>query len=554
MRRILRAFIWMRWRMLVNSLERTGSRDTLERFSLAIEKLGPILAIVLLVPSALMLAALGAAAGYSLARGDAEAITFQAARFILLLLPAVVVVGPLVMPGSDRANPTRLLLLPISRSTLYFAHTAASFGDPWTILSAPLIVFLAIGLLAGGAPLASLAALIGAVLLIAVLVGMGGLVISVLHLVFRNRRRGELVALIFIVFVPLVSMVPALIANAHEDAAGTSLPAWLMTAGTAAIGLLPPHMYLTATQRAADGMFVASLGSLMALTAFGVLVHALGFRAFRSVLDSPASSGGRRDGRMNRAWTLRIPGLSTAASAVALAHVRLALRTPRGRSILLSPLMLFVFFGVVMWRGAGAMDFGPFKFQSGLGLAAFTSFFCLMSVVPISMNQFAVDGAGLTMTLVSPLTEKELLAGKAVGNAIIGVAPSLVCLLASLLMFPGGSPALWIAIPLGLIAVYLIVAPVAAIASATFPKAVDLNSIGSNNAHGLAALAGMVSFVAASAPPLLLVFAATTLLKRPGLAPVFIAAWCLVAYAINRILFVIAARVFERRRENLAML
>ena len=35
MLRILRAFAWMRWRVLINSLERNSSRDTLERLSLA---------------------------------------------------------------------------------------------------------------------------------------------------------------------------------------------------------------------------------------------------------------------------------------------------------------------------------------------------------------------------------------------------------------------------------------------------------------------------------------------------------------------------------------
>src|SRR5205085_9287024 len=56
MLRILKAFAWLRWRMLVNALERTGSRDALERFSIAIEKLGPILAGILMIPSALGIA------------------------------------------------------------------------------------------------------------------------------------------------------------------------------------------------------------------------------------------------------------------------------------------------------------------------------------------------------------------------------------------------------------------------------------------------------------------------------------------------------------------
>ena len=558
MPRILRAFAWMRWRMLMNSLERTGSRDALERFSLAIEKLGPILAAILMVPSALMLAGLGAAAGFSLARGDADAVTFQAARYILLLLPVVVLVGPLLLPGSDRTNPVRLLLLPIPRSTLYVAQSASALGDPWNILSAPLILFLAAGLLAGGAPLAALVALAGALLLIAVLLGLGTLVTSALHLLFRDRRRGELVALLFIVFIPLASMIPAMLAQGslrhqpQDDA--TTVPAWVEAASRTALDALPPEIYLTAARRAAAGDYAGSGVSLIALTAIGTIIHVVGLSMFRRVLDSPASSGARRTGQMRAAWARRLPGLSAGASAVALAHLRLALRTPRGRSILLSPLMLFVFFGFFMYRGSGSMDFGPFQFQSGVGLAAFTSFFCLMSVVPISMNQFAVDRAGLTRALLSPLTETELLVGKAVGNALIGMAPSLMCFVAALMLFPGGSPALWATIPMGLTACYLIVAPIAAIASATFPKSVDLNTIGSNNAHGIAALMGMVSFVAGAAPPALLTLLAVTFLDRPVLAPVFVAAWCLVAYVIARLLFVPARRIFRKRRENLAML
>ena len=69
MLRILRAFVWMRWRVLVNSLERTGARDPLERFSIAMEQIAPLMAIVLLVPSVLGAAGLGASAGYALA-GD----------------------------------------------------------------------------------------------------------------------------------------------------------------------------------------------------------------------------------------------------------------------------------------------------------------------------------------------------------------------------------------------------------------------------------------------------------------------------------------------------
>ena len=122
-------------------------------------------------------------------------------------------------------------------------------------------------------------------------------------------------------------------------------------------------------------------------------------------------------------------------------------------------------------------------------------------------------------------------------------------------MFPGGSPALWLAIPIALTSVYLVVAPIAAILSAIFPRVVDLNSIGSgSNAHGLAGLLGLLAFVAAGVPCLLIVMAASRWIQRPALVPVLLLGWCAVAYGVNLVLFSLARTIFARRRENLAML
>ena len=52
------------------------------------------------------------------------------------------------------------------------------------------------------------------------------------------------------------------------------------------------------------------------------------------------ASGGARPSELSAAGASGFPGLSRASAAVAQAQVRLALRTPRGRSILLSPLIV----------------------------------------------------------------------------------------------------------------------------------------------------------------------------------------------------------------------
>ena len=63
---------------------------------------------------------------------------------------------------------------------------------------------------------------------------------------------------------------------------------------------------------------------------------------------------------------------------------------------------------------------------AGLSLATFGSFICLFSILPLAMNQFAIDKAGFTRYMLSPLSIGELLHGKAVGNALIAAGPARV--------------------------------------------------------------------------------------------------------------------------------
>ena len=557
---MLKAFAWMRWRMLANAIEHSGSRDTLQRFSIAMENLGPIIAAVLLIPSAIMLLGLGVTAGHMMADGGAYVDgVVNLTRILLLLVPVLVIFGPLLMPAADRTNPVRLLLLPIPRHTLYVAQSSAAFGDPWTMLMVPLVLGVPIGLAVAGAMVPAVLAAAGAILLILAIIGLSSLATSVLHLVARDRRRGELMALLLIIVLPLVGMVPGLMAGGSKRRNGEPrqplLPAWTQTYASRALSFHPAQMFTTGTRHAVAGDTSAAVRSLAALGAATVALHALGLLAFLKVLNSPGSTGARRNAPMSSLWTRRIPGLSQGASAVALAQLRLAMRTPRGRSIMLSPLAMLLIFGVMMYRGAGTVDFGPFHFGSGLALATFAAVICMVSILPIAMNQFAVDGAGLTMTLLSPLPDVDLLAGKAAGNALIQLPPLLVAVGLTLIVFPAGSAALWATLPLALLAVHFIVSPLAAIYSALFPREVNMNSIGrGSNAHGAAGLLGLLSFVVAGLPTVAITVLAVKVVERPVLAPALMAAWCVIAYVIGRVLFTPARRVFKARRESLVLL
>ncbi len=199
----------MRWRVLMNALERSGARDTVERLSLAVEQIGPIVAVGLIVPSAIMLAALGAYAGFRLGTGQSS-VVFMGLRIVLFTMCVFAVAGPLLMPSAERPNAVRLLLLPIPRRTLYLVQAFAAVSDPWMIVGIPAALAVAAGLAASGAFSAALIAAIAGLLFIVCLIGLSALATLLFQLVVRDRRRGELIALLFIVVIPAAAMLPGL--------------------------------------------------------------------------------------------------------------------------------------------------------------------------------------------------------------------------------------------------------------------------------------------------------------------------------------------------------
>jgi len=569
--RTLRAFSWMRWRVLMNSIERTSARDTLERLSLALEQIGPVIAFALLVPSAAILAGLGAYAGYWVTTGG-FVVTFEAIRILLLIASGFCLIGPLMMPSIERTNAIRLLLLPIPRRTLYVAQAVAAVNDPWILLAIPTLLAMPIGIAAGGAFRGSLFAVAAATLLILSLIGLSAIASTLLHLVVRDRRRGELATMIVVLLIPVLSVLPGVLAARDAQARHqtgrrserrvdpeTGAPGNVTAAERAFAAVkgsyraLPSELFTRAVRSSARADARTAGLAILGLAGFVVAFHGAGMLLFGRLLDAPGSTTRSRARSSNTLWRLPIPGLSNAAAAVAQSTFLLALRTPRGRSTLLSPIVVFTMLAI-MARQTGGVDFGPLDLKNGLGLGTFGSAVCLLSILPFSMNQFAIDRSGLTMELLAPLETRALLAGKEVGLGLIIAGPVMMCVVLAYAILPGGPLALWISLPLGLLAAYLTSAPAAAALSALFPKPVDLNSIGNrSNAHGIAGTIGLFVFGFAGLPPVLIVFLSTTLLHRPILAPALMLAWCAIVFVVTRLLFRAVAVVFDRRRENLGL-
>ena len=559
MLRIFRSFAWMRWRVFVNSLERTGARDTVERFSIAIEKLGPIMALVLLIPSATLLLVLGLVSGFGLATGG-WSVMMGIVRGILFAVLFITILSPLVLPMRDSSTIARLLLLPIPRRVLYFAQAIGAFGDPWVALSIPLLLGIAIGLAAGLHFVAALVALLAGIGFLLIVIGLTTFSSSLLQLLLRDRRRGDLVMLIAVLVLPLIGIVPQFILR-PERVNGRHLtraerqalpPSRAERALERVMHYVPSELYTRATNTSV----VSPAYTLAPLAGLGVVmlvIHGTAFVAYRRLLDMPASMGARRASTLGGLWDRRIPGLSEGASAVALTQYRLGLRTPRGRAAMFTPVIVpLLLAGVMYSRGKGLPLSGAIG-GPGLPLAIFGCFAAILTLIPLALNQFAIDKAGFTRQMLSPLSIRELLAGKAVGNALIALGPALFCFIVPAVAFPGGAPALWLTLPLAIAATYLLFAPAAAAWSAIFPKQVDLNSIGNNgNAHQVAALLGMLSLVVSAAPPILLTLFAVGYLKQVNLAPLFVLGWGAVAFAVSQVAYIPVRRLVVRRCETIA--
>src|SRR5262249_530441 len=135
----------------------------------------------------------------------------------------------------------------------------------------------------------------------------------------------------------------------------------------------------------------------------------------------------------------------------------------------------------------------------------------------------------------------------------IALGPALFCFIAGALIFPGGAPALWLTLPLAVASTYLLFAPAAAAGSAIFPKDVDLNSIGNTgNAHQVAALLGVLSFVVSAAPSVLLTLFAVGYLQRVSLAPAFVLAWTVIAFLLSQLIFIPVRTLVARRSETIS--
>ena len=559
--RQLRAFGWLRWRLLMNGVRGAKRRDTLEQISRMLALAAPLAIVVFSLGSLVTLSLGGFFAGRALATGaESGHGLVMATRVVLLVQLAIVAFMPLGIGTQTAAKYTRLLLLPIPRRVLHFVEVISGLSDPWIFVVMPGLMLLAVGLASGGAFMAAAVTLLAGTGLIALLLSVGALVSFLAGWVMRDRRRAELMTLLFVLGISMVGLLPHVfgtdqLQRSREDTAAgrerrpmsvarveAALPMWTRA--------IPSEMYGQAVSasalRRAPGEALLWTTGLWAQAAF---VYLLSGVVHRRMLDAGEGQA-RRKVDATLVALPRVPLLSAAASAVAVAQFRTGLKSVRGRVAVLLPGPMIALLALVMGRApeeaawiAAIPNHGHLVFGASL-------LFAIYAIQPFSMNQFASDRAGLTLQLLLPVTARDLVWGKAVGTFGLFAAAGLLSLVVTTLSTSSGSWLLWLSVIVGASTAFVAMTPIAAAMSATFPTAADLSKTGSGgNPHGAAMLVGTILVPLTAAPAVLILLIgprfsdATTLLAA--------LTWAAIVCAIVTPLLSVVARLVTARRENL---
>jgi hypothetical protein len=551
--RCLMALVWLRWRLVRNSMIGGRKRDALEQVSRALALVVPLVIVVLSLGTFLGVSIVGFVGGRMMASGLVEQDSgLLVVRLLVGLMAFLIVSLSVVSPTqSTLSRYTRLLLLPIPRRVLHLVEVAASFGDPWVAVVTAGLTMFGVGLYAGGRPVVALAALLAGGLLVAALVCAGSLASFLVAWLMRDRRRGELFTLIFVLAFSLLSFVPAFMSRSLRDpseappAGGrvrtgvnvqefdANLPPWTH--------YLPSEIHGRTIAAALAGERSAAMAGLVALAGETVLLFLASARVHRRMLNSLEGDQSRRRTGGIRFAGRRLPLMTAGSSAVAWALTRSAFRTVRGRLTILLPGPMLALLTAV-FRGVPRETWTVEAASRGYLLFGASLIFTFYAMHAISMNFFGSDRSGLTLQLLVPVSDRELVRGKLVGFA------------AATAVAHTGPPAYWLTVVCGAGATLFLVSPVAVWCSALFPVASDLSKTGAaGNPHPFALIAGTLSTALFALPTVAILALAEFWLKSPAAALLMAGVWMVVAAAIGLPLVNLASRAVGARRENLAL-
>ncbi len=472
----LRAFFWLRWRLLVNQLKRGGTVNAVLLALLAAGAvlLGSLLAVVFFLVGLFRLAQTSPAVHMYV--WDGLVATFL--MFWLIGLMAE-------LQRAEALSLEKFLHLPVSVTGVFLLNYLSSLFRLSFILLLPAMVGLSLGLAFGRGPamLLLLPLLAGFLLMVtAVTYQFQGWLAS---LMVNKRRRRTVIFLMTAVFI-LVFQLPNLlnifqpwdektgatagslqakraelqrdlaagkITNLHfqqrqneifkefEEQHRQASQQMERTVRFANLVLPPGWLPLGAMTLAEGDVLPALLGTLgLALIGTASLWRAYrttvrlytgqytaGVKSQKSEVRSQESGvRSQESGVKSQATRLverELPWVSEHAAAIAVAGLRSLMRAPEAKMMLLTPVLMIVVFGGVFIRGS--MDPSE-AVRPLLGFAGMAM--VLLSMVQLLGNQFGFDRGGFRVFVLCPARRQDILLGKNLAMVPLAV---VLCLAAA---------------------------------------------------------------------------------------------------------------------------
>ncbi len=215
--------------------------------------------------------------------------------------------------------------------------------------------------------------------------------------------------------------------------------------------VLPVGWLPYGTMAAAEGRSVPWILGLLGMTLVGAGSLARGYRktiaqfqgrsgsrgpltiepatAQAKAQSAPAPARGKRALFLERS----IPGCSDPVSAVALAGIRSLARSPEAKLMLLGPIFTIVILGSMIAKGQAMADW--LRPLAVAGAVTFT----LLSVLQTMGNQFGLDRDGFRIFVLSALPRRDLLFGKNLVYAPFALGMAAI----TLIMFQAANPLRW---------------------------------------------------------------------------------------------------------------
>jgi len=478
------AFVWLRWRMMLNQWRRGGAFNAVLMLVFALG------AVVAAVPLLIGSFALGV---YAIPKGTPMHLLYVWDGLIVAFLVFWMTGLVMELQRTEPLSLSKFLHLPVSVKNAFLINYFSSLLRLSLIFFVPMMLgySLALVFVKGAMLLPVLPALAAFLLMVTALTyQFQGWLSSLMN---NPRRRRLVVVAVTVIFV-LGSQLPSLLSSNfapfltsradqsrqlateinelkrafqadefdaneftrrleelvdHDELvtkqAASKLPEQVEGPALLANLVLPIGWLPLGVKGAAEGRLIPALLGILGMTLIG---SASLWRAYRTTVgmyqgqatargSQPSSRVAATPAGLGKTRTLllerRIPGLSEPVAAIALGGLRSLLRSPEAKMMLLSPLIMAVLFGTMLLRGSGLQNVSDW-IRPLIGVGAMLV--VLAGVLQLMSNQFGFDRGGFRIFVLSAASRRDILLGKNLAFAPFVAGMALVLLVAVQVFVP----------------------------------------------------------------------------------------------------------------------